>query len=235
MRPENFEPRPEVGTREAAVLSCVSLLSCVFEQPEERTAYFLDLYYQVRQAYERENASAAAARAAELKASAERIIKRLREEIKIPEDGGPMRASAPTEKNEAADAGRPLSVTAASGGDSSPQGASQENAEGGEEKTQPEPLRENRVKRPSQNGNTHAKDAAVFKREVRDWLLELREKGVTLDAIAAAGLGTGYTAGDVLSILEGRVLGITVYRAIAAALEKVEVDGKGESREHEDD
>ena len=39
--------------------------------------------------------------------------------------------------------------------------------------------------------------------------------------IAEAGRGTGYTEGDVYSILEGKRIGVTVYRAIDAALEKM--------------
>lgn len=50
------ETRPAIGTTEAAVQSCVSLIAAVFGQREELIAYWLDLYYQVRCAYERENA-----------------------------------------------------------------------------------------------------------------------------------------------------------------------------------
>ena len=43
-----------IGTREAAVLSCVNVIAAVTSQREELLAYWLDLYYQVRLAYERE-------------------------------------------------------------------------------------------------------------------------------------------------------------------------------------
>ena len=43
-----------IGTREAAVLSCVNVIAAVTAQREEQLAYWLDLYYQVRLAYERE-------------------------------------------------------------------------------------------------------------------------------------------------------------------------------------
>lgn len=43
-----------IGTREAAVLSCVNVIAAVTAQREELLAYWLDLYYQVRLAYERE-------------------------------------------------------------------------------------------------------------------------------------------------------------------------------------
>ena len=50
------ETRPAIGTAEAAVQSCVRLIASVAGQPEALVAYWLDLYYQVRCAYERENA-----------------------------------------------------------------------------------------------------------------------------------------------------------------------------------
>ena len=46
--------KPEIGSTEAAVRSCVSLMAAVMGQSEELIAYWLDLYYQVRSAYERE-------------------------------------------------------------------------------------------------------------------------------------------------------------------------------------
>lgn len=45
-----------LGSAEAAVRSCVSLMAAVMGQREELLAYWLDLYYQVRCVYERENA-----------------------------------------------------------------------------------------------------------------------------------------------------------------------------------
>lgn len=45
-----------LGTTETAVRSCVSLMAAVMGQREELLAYWLDLYFQVRSAYERENA-----------------------------------------------------------------------------------------------------------------------------------------------------------------------------------
>ena len=50
------ETRPAIGTAEAAVQSCVRLIASVAGQPEALVAYWLDLYYQVRNIYERENA-----------------------------------------------------------------------------------------------------------------------------------------------------------------------------------
>lgn len=44
-----------LGTPEAAVRSCVSLMAAVTGQPEKYLTYWLDLYYQVRRAYEKSN------------------------------------------------------------------------------------------------------------------------------------------------------------------------------------
>ena len=51
-----MEKGPEIGSAEAAVRSCVSLMAAVTGQREEILAYWLDLYWQVRSAYERETA-----------------------------------------------------------------------------------------------------------------------------------------------------------------------------------
>lgn len=41
-----------LGSTEAAVRSCVNMLAALTSQREEHLAYWLDLYYQVRRAYE---------------------------------------------------------------------------------------------------------------------------------------------------------------------------------------
>ena len=49
---------PELGSARAAVQSCVSLIAGMSSQPEIVMAYWLDLYFQVRLIYEREQAPA---------------------------------------------------------------------------------------------------------------------------------------------------------------------------------
>jgi len=49
---EDKMERLPLGTPEAAVRSCVSVIAAVTEQREEILAYWLDLYYQVRRSYE---------------------------------------------------------------------------------------------------------------------------------------------------------------------------------------
>ena len=48
MTVDDLQALPELGTPEAALRSCVNLISRVTGQPEELLAYWLDLYYQVR-------------------------------------------------------------------------------------------------------------------------------------------------------------------------------------------
>lgn len=45
----------KLGSAEAAVRSCVNMLAALTSQREEHLAYWLDLYYQVRRAYEIES------------------------------------------------------------------------------------------------------------------------------------------------------------------------------------
>ncbi|MDO4989329.1 MAG: hypothetical protein Q4E45_02375 [Eubacteriales bacterium] len=52
---DETKARPKLGTTEAAVRSCVSLMAAVVGQNEDLLAYWLDLYYFVRRAYEQEN------------------------------------------------------------------------------------------------------------------------------------------------------------------------------------
>ena len=189
---------PEIGTTAAAVKSCVSVLSAVTGQREEIMERWLDLYYQVRRAHER------AKEAIEAEAY---LIEGLSLEPPVlmpavPDDRGERRAAektAPAEKN-----GPPRASAPTKGGEAKPKPT------GGAGKP-----------RPAQVGNAHAADAAAYKREVRDKLLELRKAGVTVGQIGEAGRGTGYTEGDIYAILEGKKIGVTVYRAIDAALGKL--------------
>ena len=217
--------------------SCVSLLSAVCGQPETVMERWLDLYYQVRHAQEKADA---AARAAErLKEAEPFIIPGTLEAV----DTRATARVAPTEKDQAADAEpeplpEPLPETKAEKAypsqalrASSPQGASQESAEDGEAKAEPEVLRENRVKRPggkgtprpSQIGNTRCHDAAVFKRQVRDRLEAVRQKGVSAPELVKAATKAGaFTANNIYEILEGKVLKIEIYRALEEALRHFE-------------
>ena len=47
---------PAIGTPEAAVRSCINLIATATDLREEQLAYWLDMYYQLRRAYEAEAA-----------------------------------------------------------------------------------------------------------------------------------------------------------------------------------
>ena len=72
----------ELGTPEAAVRSCVSLIAAASEMKEAYLAYWLDLYYQVRARYEAERGAAPS-------------------NIPAIASSGPPRASAPTVESQA--------------------------------------------------------------------------------------------------------------------------------------
>lgn len=77
---------PTIGTPEAAVHACVTLIASVTGQPEELTERYLDLYYQVR-------------RQAEDAAERERILRcwNVGAPVRVVPNDGPPRASAPTD------------------------------------------------------------------------------------------------------------------------------------------
>lgn len=159
---------------------------------------WLDLYYQVRHA--KEKADAAARAAEKLKEAEPFLIPGTLETV----DTRATARVAPTEKDEAA----------------------------AEPETKPdlEPLRENRVKRPggkgtprpSQIGNTISHDAAVFKRQVRDRLEAVREKGVSAPELVKAAPAGSVKESDIYMILQGNVIKIDIYRALDEALRHFE-------------
>lgn len=106
----------QLGTTEAAVRSCVSIIAAVTAQREEILAYWLDLYYQVRRTYEIEQKHEADPRLINredlypvlremmrdaLKSTAREKAAEKVTGKKAKDDGGPPRASAPTDKTAA--------------------------------------------------------------------------------------------------------------------------------------
>ena len=77
----------ELGSPEAAVRSCVSLIAAATGQSENYLAYWLDLYYQVRDAYEAAKAEARLAASGLLadRAPAYPAPRRMMNEVKAPE------------------------------------------------------------------------------------------------------------------------------------------------------
>ena len=89
--------RPELGTTEAAVRSCVNLIALATHTDEEHLAYWLDCYYQLRKAHE----DRLAAEEARIQMEEERaeILRSL-----LGRDDGPSRTPAPTEEDARATA-----------------------------------------------------------------------------------------------------------------------------------
>lgn len=85
---------PAIGTPEAAVQAAVNLLAKVTNIPESKLAYYLDMYYQLRDAYE-------AARAEE-RLEAQRNEETLLQALHLPPD----LSRSPAHDEHADDAGR---------------------------------------------------------------------------------------------------------------------------------
>ena len=119
----------------------------------------------------------------------------------------PARQNAPTAKDEAAD------------------------AEDDEAKAEAEPLKENRIKRqsgkgkprPSYIGNTRSHDAAVFKRQVRERMLEMRKRGLTTPLIVKKG-NANITEQQISDILAAKPVPVAEYRVLEAVLDMIEKD-----------
>lgn len=202
--------------------SCVSLLSAVCGQPDDVMERWLDLYYQVR--HDKEKADAAARAAERLKEAEPFIIPGTLEAV----DTRATERVAPTVKDQAAGGQHPPPKETEDGGRII--SAPTEKTEAASEAEAPEPLRENRIKRqggkgtprPSQVGNTRGHDAAVFKRQVRDRLVAVREKGVSAPEIVRAAPAGSVKESDIYMILQGHVIKIDIYRALDEALRKFE-------------
>lgn len=89
--------RPELGTTEAAVRSCVNLIALATHTGEEHLAYWLDCYYQLRKAHE----DRLAAEEARIQMEEERreVLRSL-----LGRDDGPSRTPDPTEEDARATA-----------------------------------------------------------------------------------------------------------------------------------
>ena len=220
----------ELGTPEAAVRSCVELLSMLFEQPVDKTAYYLDLYYQVRRVYEeqrRRNEAAAQfweqfTRPEEPEPDVYPEPRRTMNEVRTPEaeEDAPSQSAAPTAPPKRG-AKKELA----------PPGADDEAAPGG---TKTERRREEKFEeilasvnagapvsegRGSKSyGNHNAANAAAEKRRVRERLMQMREAGLSTPQIIKAGNGK-LTHDEIHAIIEAQPVPISVYRVLDGVLE----------------
>lgn len=141
---------PALGTPEAAVQTCVNLIARATGQSEERLAYWLDLYYQVRSAYEAEE---------DRRQQEQRNMDMIRA-LCSPRMTGEPKASAPDQPEPPNDAPAPPA---------DPEGSPPE-----------APTPKTSAAKGNPAGNSYGADAAAFKRETRERLLRLRAEGMTI-------------------------------------------------------
>ena len=224
---------PELGTKAAAVAGIESLIHTALRAPgtlePERLRYWLDAYYQARRAQEieeRADGRSFAAFCADL-------IPRVQ--------GGPMRASAPTEERIAAAPAEPRNDrTEADGADVHPQGtqsappkqAAEDGGQADAAETQQKPETAAKTQRQRPVGWTDgfepvelkkgpAAEAAKYKREQFERLQRFLREGVTMQRIVKAAEGN-INEDQILGIRECKRVPVAVYRVLEAALDRIE-------------
>ena len=208
----------ELGTPEAAVRSCVELLSMLFEQPTDKTAYYLDLYYQVRRVYETEKAL----RTPKTSVPGEIMYTEEPEPNVYPEPRRTMNEVRAPEAEEDTSSGADAPPSPQGEGKAPPGGEKTEKAR--EEKFEEilasvnagAPVSEGRGSK--SYGNHHAADAAKEKQRIRERLMQMREAGLSTPAIIKAGNGN-LTHDEIHAIIEAQPVPITVYRVLDGVLE----------------
>ena len=228
---EDKEDLP-LGTTEAAVRSCVRLISAVTCQPEKLCAYYLDLYYQVRRAYERENEELKAPPLT-LEAAWPRLRELMEETLRSTAedqarailDGMGLHPAPPPDYPAP-----PRMMNTPETPESSPEtpaimSEEERRARRAEIKRK---RRENlqkateaskRVDRSGdKNGAAIAKKAKIV---IRERLLEARKNGLTNPQLLKESEGQ-FTEDDLWRIVQGHVVGIATYREVNAALDRIE-------------
>lgn len=211
---------PAIGTTEAAVRSCVSLMAAVFGQSEDLIAYWLDLYFQVRSAYEREarKDQPEPLRVEEVYTLIREILhEELAAVAVVPlagiraeerEDGGPEivapEVTDPMALAEAAEKAMGRHARAMGSQDA----AAEEAAEA-----------ETRAKEPAPEKTLRG--WAAKKNLIRNRLLLQRKKGVTIAQVVKASEGA-VTEKEVIRILNAEKVPTETYKRLEAALAAIE-------------
>ena len=208
---------PPLGTAEAAVQSCVSLIAGMSGQPERTMAYWLDLYYQVRGAYERESGDETPVfiRAEDLLPALRTLWKEVLGGTDVESKEQTAQEDAPAPAAEAE--GKTAGSAEAGEGDGAERSAPPRDPPGELTGFVPVELK----KQGGQPGNTSAADAAAFKREVLERLRQMRKDGLTIGKIVDVSNGA-VTEHTVMDILDAKRVPIAVYRLLAAVLDKIE-------------
>ena len=210
----------ELGTPEAAVRSCVNLFARLFEQPEEYVACYLDMYYQLRRAWEdgkhrRDTGPSQSPVCALVTAPPEGGAKG--------EDGTP-RESASTDSACKAEA----SPRASAPTDAETAGENQAGMYGNIPTVEIPDCKQVNLQAPPEGkkvgakaGNQHGAQAAAEKRRIRERLMKIRESGATSAVILKKAQGN-ISQFQLSDIIEGRLVPIAVYRILDATLNLLE-------------
>ena len=190
------ETRPAIGTAEAAVQSCVRLIASVAGQPEALVAYWLDLYWQVRNIYERENAPEPDPRVI-TRADLYPVLRELMQDA--------LRSAVRSEAKDRLKKREKTPSDAAGGGASSlREGANaEEDGQSCAEILGPQ---------------TGVKDWAAKKAAIRDRLIAARDQGVTAAQLVTASENR-ITDGEIYAVIGSAKMSMDTYRRLEAALE----------------
>lgn len=225
---EDKEDLP-LGTTEAAVRSCVRLISAVTCQPEKLCAYYLDLYYQVRRAYEREQEEPQASPLT-LEAAWPRLRELMEETLRSTAedqarailDGMGLHPAPPPDYPAP-----PRTMNTPEAQESQPETPATMSEE--ERRAEIKRKRRENLQKASEalksidrsgekNGMAIAQKAKLV---IRERLLEARKNGLTNPQLLKESEGQ-FTEDDLWKIVQGHVVGIATYREINAALDRLE-------------
>ena len=192
---DELKPAPELGTPEAAVQAAVNLLAKVTGINEDKLAYYLDMYYQLRDAYE--------AAEAEKRLEAKRVEEDLLQAVRMYPD-------PPHTMNT------PAAPADATGVDTSGQEETDEDTGSGN--PLPPPAVFSGFEPVEIKPGGPAAQAAAEKRRIKERLDALRAAGVSVKQIVKTANGN-ITEDQVREILDCKKMPIAVYRVLDGALE----------------
>ena len=195
---------PTIGSAEAGVLGLVNLMAYALELDEEKLAYWLDSYYQLRRQYEAETAPEPDPTILH-RSDLEPVLRQLWEET--------LHKSCRKEAAKRLDDRQQVTRKRIE-----PEIYPVERIAPADLEELQDPMSGMEIVPPA----LAPAAAAEFKRRTRDWLIEQRSAGLTIADIVKAGAGK-ITDGQILTILDGGRQPIEVYRTLDAALDKVAI------------
>ena len=221
------DERPEIGTTEAALRSCLSLMAAVTGQSEELIAYWCDLYYQVRQAHENAQPKQEdptvlrrgdlypvmrelmrdALRSAKREEAKERLASRAKKDDTSSTASGPPSHQGEGMEDAGEDPSTPLRCAQDDTG-----------REGGVEEILGERIG---IHGPVEELGANPRGWTAKKQLIRNRLLTARARSATVAQIAAAS-GGELTEEEIYTVLRAEKAETSVYKRIEAALDALE-------------